>query len=368
MNKSKIRMARGLGAGLAMAAAATLAAQGSEQIMEIERQLQALDYDPGKVDGVFDQDLVNALNAFKANRGAAVAGKRAAAAPVGVEPLPYLREVEQRLAGLNFNPGPVDGIADQRLVDAINAFKAKQGLPADGLLDRRTYAALSDASEQLPVIPAPIPAAQPVAVAAAPKPARPVIVATPPRAPAPVPVGSGQLAPDGSPYILGVERTLSARGFDPGKQDGIFDESLTKAISSFKASQGLPADGVLDTATRKLLAVDDTPAAVVAVVPPTVTSVAPAQAPVAAPASVAAPAPVPTVAPAAPAPKGKLAKEGSPYILEVEQKLAAMGFDPGALDGVFDSRLEQAISAFQSKQGLRSTGYLDDATRAALNG
>ena len=57
-----------------------------------------------------------------------------------------------------------------------------------------------------------------------------------------------------------------------------------------------------------------------------------------------------------------------PYILEVEQKLAAMGFDPGALDGVFDSRLEQAISAFQSKQGLRSTGYLDDATRAALNG
>ena len=116
MNKTKIRIARGLSAGLALAAAAAVAAQGSTQILEIERQLQALDYDPGQVDGVFDQDLVDALDAFKANRGVALVAKRPASTSVpDVEPLPFLREVEQRLAGLNLDPGPVDGIADQRV-------------------------------------------------------------------------------------------------------------------------------------------------------------------------------------------------------------------------------------------------------------
>ena len=51
---------------------------------------------------------------------------------------------------------------------------------------------------------------------------------------------------------------------------------------------------------------------------------------------------------------------------QIQQGLAAGGFDPGGADGVFGPRTRAAIRRWQSSRGARSTGYLDGASAEAL--
>lgn len=46
----------------------------------------------------------------------------------------------------------------------------------------------------------------------------------------------------------------------------------------------------------------------------------------------------------------------------VEERLNAMGFQPGAVDGTFDDRSRRAIRRFQSQRNVPATGYLDQQT------
>ncbi|MGM0584024.1 MAG: peptidoglycan-binding protein [Pseudomonadota bacterium] len=46
----------------------------------------------------------------------------------------------------------------------------------------------------------------------------------------------------------------------------------------------------------------------------------------------------------------------------VEQRLDALGFDPGATDGYFDADARSAIRSYQRSRGERATGYLDEPT------
>jgi peptidoglycan hydrolase-like protein with peptidoglycan-binding domain len=50
----------------------------------------------------------------------------------------------------------------------------------------------------------------------------------------------------------------------------------------------------------------------------------------------------------------------------VEQRLAAMGLEPGQVDGRFDDATRRAIRRFQSARGVEATGYLDQATMVRL--
>ena len=50
----------------------------------------------------------------------------------------------------------------------------------------------------------------------------------------------------------------------------------------------------------------------------------------------------------------------------IQQGLAAGGFDPAGADGLFGPRTRSAIRRWQSSRGARSTGYLDEASAAAL--
>jgi len=55
--------------------------------------------------------------------------------------------------------------------------------------------------------------------------------------------------------------------------------------------------------------------------------------------------------------------------LEVEglqQRLAWLGYDPGAVDGIFGARTQAALQAFQRARGLPAHGRLDQATAEAL--
>ena len=51
---------------------------------------------------------------------------------------------------------------------------------------------------------------------------------------------------------------------------------------------------------------------------------------------------------------------------QVQEGLQAAGFDPGGADGMFGPRTRSAIRSWQTSRGVRPTGYLDDASVAAL--
>jgi peptidoglycan hydrolase-like protein with peptidoglycan-binding domain len=50
--------------------------------------------------------------------------------------------VEERLAAQGFDPGPVDGVADERSFQALRAFQHGRGLPVTGVIDKPTAEAL----------------------------------------------------------------------------------------------------------------------------------------------------------------------------------------------------------------------------------
>ena len=55
-----------------------------------------------------------------------------------------------------------------------------------------------------------------------------------------------------------------------------------------------------------------------------------------------------------------------PARLQIQQRLAAAGFDPGGADGLFGPRTRAAIRRWQSSRGGRATGYLDGVSAEAL--
>jgi N-acetyl-anhydromuramyl-L-alanine amidase AmpD len=66
-----------------------------------------------------------------------------------------------------------------------------------------------------------------------------------------------------------------------------------------------------------------------------------------------------TVAPTQPGPTPTV-------IMQAQAKLAAIGYAPGAADGIAGPRTAAAVSAFQTANALPATGQLDDATLAAI--
>ena len=81
------------------------------------------------------------------------------AAPA-VSPGPYadmIRQVQERLRALDFDPGPVNGEVNSKTQAALAQFQLSQLLPASGALDKQT---LSELGMAPPVSPPEAPAAE----------------------------------------------------------------------------------------------------------------------------------------------------------------------------------------------------------------
>ena len=61
-----------------------------------------------------------------------------------------------------------------------------------------------------------------------------------------------------------------------------------------------------------------------------------------------------------------LDRRPSPLVAEAQERLTALGFQPGPVDGFFGPRTRTAIVAFQTDNQLRPTGGLSSATMDAL--
>jgi Putative peptidoglycan binding domain len=62
------------------------------------------------------------------------------------------------------------------------------------------------------------------------------------------------------------------------------------------------------------------------------------------------------------------AQTASPEIAEIQRRLADLGYDAGAADGLLGPQTRAALGAFQADQGLSATGRPDAETRRALFG
>jgi len=124
---------------------------------------------------------------------------------------------------------------------------------------------------------------------------------------------------DRGAVVLELQTRLKAVGHDPGPLDGVFGTRTELAVRDLQRSHALPITGVVDAATWTAL---------------NGSSAAPLLA------------------------RGD---RGAP-VLDLQQRLAAAGHDPGPLDGVYGMRTAAAVGRFQTAASLPATGIVDQAT------
>jgi peptidoglycan hydrolase-like protein with peptidoglycan-binding domain/DNA invertase Pin-like site-specific DNA recombinase len=133
---------------------------------------------------------------------------------------PRVRALQRRLRALGWRPGRVDGLFGARTERAVVGFQDAAGLAADGIVGPHTRRALDRARN------------------------------------APLRRGAGYAAPAGSPRVRRLQRELRREGLRPGPVDGRFGPRTEAAVIRLERSEKLPADGVVDAGTRRVLAAE----------------------------------------------------------------------------------------------------------------
>ena len=146
----------------------------------------------------------------------------------------------------------------------------------------------------------------------------------------------------GKPYlkgddVRGVQHRLENKGYDTGGTDGVYGPKTEKAVIAFQQTKGLTVDGIVGLKTWAALIDDDTSTD------------------------------QQTVAGCS----RLLKNSGKPYfkgddVEAVQEALKSAGLDPGKIDGIYGSKTEKAVVAFQTSRGLTIDGIVGKQTATAL--
>jgi len=149
---------------LALAPLMTAPAQAASEatIIAIQEGLAAMGFDPGSADGVAGSNTTRAIEAFQKEFGLAVTGEptealldRINVAAAGGAASPerllaregllrsYTRAVQQGLAELGFDPGPVDGAVGPLTRTAIRDYQASVGMGETGEVSKPLLASIN---------------------------------------------------------------------------------------------------------------------------------------------------------------------------------------------------------------------------------
>lgn len=128
-----------------------------EDVRSLQQLLKAAGFDPGPIDGIFGGLTENAVEAFQSANGLAVTGKVDQAtldaltdAGSGGTALKRgdrgaeVRDLQEKLAGIGFGPGPIDGIFGGLTEAAVRAFQDIYGLSGDGVVTQETLDKLDE--------------------------------------------------------------------------------------------------------------------------------------------------------------------------------------------------------------------------------
>ncbi|HXH01993.1 MAG TPA: peptidoglycan-binding protein [Candidatus Competibacteraceae bacterium] len=180
------------------------------------------------------------------------------------------------------------------------------------------------------------------------------------------PPEGGPPAPEGSEYIRWVQESLNRILGLRLPVDGITGPETRSAIRSFQQREGLPVDGIVGPDTQEALLRARRGQTLLPAGSADQTAGAPASdkewddeeslesywLPIGQPASNTQP----------------VLRRGSTgsAVKELQNRLAALGFNPGPADGIFGSMTEVAVKAFQRSRGLAADGIVGSQTWGQL--
>ena len=134
---------------------------------------------------------------------------------------PEVRQLQERLVELEFDPGEPDGIFGPDTEAAVEDFQECEGLLVDGIAGPQTFNALG------------------LALDLEQKPAAGILR-----------YGSR------GPRVVKLQKRLEELGFDPGPIDGIFGQDTEAAVYDFQQARDLEADGIVGPITLRALEAD----------------------------------------------------------------------------------------------------------------
>jgi peptidoglycan hydrolase-like protein with peptidoglycan-binding domain len=205
-----------------------------ELIRDAQRQLKAVGFNPGAVDGNFGPQTEAALRAYQHDYRLPETGKldeatvrslwperfKASRAPseayIAIDPSnrELIRQAQRQLKALGFNPGAVDGNFGAQTEAALRAYQHAYRLPETGRMDEATVRSLLP--EQMAASPAPIDFSD-------------------------------------RKLISRAQIQLRTLGFDPGTVDGELGQQTEAALQAYQHAHRLPETGRLDEATVRSL-------------------------------------------------------------------------------------------------------------------
>jgi peptidoglycan hydrolase-like protein with peptidoglycan-binding domain len=134
-----------------------------------------------------------------------------------------VRTVQRTLAGLGWEPGPVDGLFGPRTEAAVVRFQHNAKVAVDGIVGPQTTGALDRARTGA------------------------------------LKRGAGYAQPNGSPRVRTLQTRLRRLGLRPGPIDGLFGPRTEAALIRFQKKDGLPTTGVATRRTARQLAAANAP-------------------------------------------------------------------------------------------------------------
>lgn len=147
---------------------------------------------------------------------------------------------------------------------------------------------------------------------------------------------------DSGEAVTQLQTRLSSLGYYDGPISGVFGELTQSAVINFQQRNGLSPDGIAGAET--FAAIDR------------------AAAPDTAPRNDSSDTAIPVAAGGF-----VLLGDTGSDVTTLQQRLTALGYYQGAVDGQFGSQTEAALIAFQQAQGLKPDGIAGTATFSALN-
>lgn len=163
----------------------------------LQRNLRALGYYNGEIDGILDDDVTNAIKNFQSANGLTSDGIATASVLETISNIG--KNVQTILQFLGYYTSTIDGQLGEGTVTAIKAFQTAKGLSVSGAYDSATDSAANR-------------------------------------------------------EIMWLQRNLSCMGYYTGAINSSPDSATVSAVKSFQSANGLTADGVANTTTLNAIA------------------------------------------------------------------------------------------------------------------
>jgi len=240
---------------------------------------------------------------------------------------PGVTLVQGALRTLGYYAGAVDGKFGYSTYLAVREFQRVNGLKVDGIVGTATWEKLYDSG-------------------AVPKPG-PTTVPTDLPTPAPGDRGFRIVYGDRSNLVQIVQMRLQGLGYYSGAVDSTFGYSTYLAVRAFQRANHLQVDGIVGPITWEKLIAGGIPA----------------------PTSKPTPTP-PPLTPEVPAPSTLRLQMGSSglQVQQVQEKLIALNYYSGALDGKYGYGTVVAVRAFQEVNKIKADGIVGPSTWNVLFG